>query len=173
MAQIEQIQFRYVPQEDRLLLRIKTRDRSELRFWMTRRYLKLLWPVLVKLLESNAQVQQQSDPQSRRTVLSFQHEQALARSDLSTDYREDAAQTPLGEAPVLLAKIQVKRDASASPVLCLHPLQGQGVELAMNEVMLHSFCKLISDQLPSTDWDLSPSGTPASDHTSVEPHSVN
>ena len=41
----------YVAEEDRLLLRVQTVDHNEFLVWLTRRYVKQLWPLLVKLLE--------------------------------------------------------------------------------------------------------------------------
>jgi hypothetical protein len=156
VPRLHQIQFRYVPQEDRILLRIKTTERSEFRFWLTRRYVKLLWPVVVKMLESDQRVQLQPTAEAKSAVLSFQHEKAIRKSDFSTQYREDAAELPLGESPVVLAKIQIKKAGSSGDLLCVHPESGKGIELAMNETLLHSFSKLLTDAIKVSEWDFEP-----------------
>ncbi len=156
MPRLHQIQFRHVPQEDRILLRIKTTDRSEFRFWLTRRYVKLLWPVVVKMLESDQRVRLQPTPEAKSAVLSFQHEKAISNSDFSTQYHEDAAELPLGESPVVLAKIQLKKADPSSDLLCMHPESGKGIELAMNETLLHSFSKLLTDAIKVSEWDIEP-----------------
>ena len=46
MATIEQIQIKFVAVEDRLLLRVSSSDELEFRFWMTRRFIDLIWPAL-------------------------------------------------------------------------------------------------------------------------------
>ena len=51
MSSIHQIQMAYQPVEDRILVRVSSTELAEFRFWMTRRYVKLLWTVLLKLLE--------------------------------------------------------------------------------------------------------------------------
>ncbi len=48
--QIHQIQIRHDETEDRLLLRLSTSDNHEFRFWLTRRFVKRLWAMLVQML---------------------------------------------------------------------------------------------------------------------------
>jgi len=154
VPQLHQIQIQFVPREDRILLRIKTTDKSEFRFWMTRRYVKLLWPVVVKMLEADQQIQLQEDQAAKSAVLSFQHEKALQESDFSTQFAEDSSNLPLGETPVLLARIQLKRRDDGGNLLCMHPEKGEGVELGLNEVLLHSFSKLLTDAVSVSAWDI-------------------
>lgn len=154
MGQLHQIQLQYDAHEDRGLLRISTQDRAEYRFWMTRRYVKVLWPNLLRMMSENEQVARQTDPAAKETVLSFQHEQAIGRSDFSTRYREEDRHLPLGRDPILLARVQLKRNPAGTPVLCMHPLDGQGVDLAMNDVLLHSLCKLVADLVRQASWDV-------------------
>ena len=154
MGQLHQIRLQYDAQQDRGLLLVSTQARSEYRFWLTRRYVKLLWPVLTKLVESDEQVQRQTDQQAKKAVVSFQQEKALDESDFSTAYEKQGLSQPLGAAPVLLAKIQVKQTENGARLLCMHPLNGQGIELAMNAVLLHSLCKLVRDTVQVAGWDL-------------------
>ncbi len=154
VPRLHQIQIRYVPQEDRILLRIKTTDRSEFRFWLTRRYVKLLWPIVVKMLEADQRVQLQANAEAKNAVLSFQHEKAIKESDFSTKYNEDADNLPLGESPVVLARIQLKKPKQSDNLLCMHPERGKGIELAMNETLLHSFSKLLTDAVRVSEWDI-------------------
>lgn len=154
MPRLHQIQIRFVPQEDRILLRIKTTDRSEFRFWLTRRYVKLLWPIVCKMLEADQRIQLQPNAEAKSAILSFQHEKAIKESDFSTRYNEDVDNLPLGESPVVLAKIQLKKVARGDNLLCMHPESGKGIELAMNETLLHSFSKLLTDAVRVSEWDI-------------------
>jgi len=154
MPQISQIQVAFSPLEDRLLLRVNTGDREEFRFWITRRYLKLLWPVLMKMLADNPQVQTQASQEARQTVLSFLHEQAIAQADFSREFEESGSQLPLGRTPLLLARIQVKHDAQGRQVLCLHPERGKGLEIAVNDKLLHALSRLIVEAAAGSGWDL-------------------
>lgn len=154
MGTLHQIQFQVVAVEDRLLMRVSTHDRNEFRLWVTRRFAKLLWPVLTRMVTSSEPVTQQTEAHSKSAVMSFQHERALSQSDFKTAFRGDAKVVPLGDSPILLAKAQVKKRSDGVPILALHPAKGQGLELAMNETLLHSFCKLLIDASSKAGWDL-------------------
>ncbi|MBN1101836.1 MAG: hypothetical protein JXL84_00330 [Deltaproteobacteria bacterium] len=154
MQKIHQIQIRFVPAEDRLMFRVRTTDQREFRLWFTRRYVKLLWKGLQQVLAETQSVIS-PDPQTRQAVLSFQHEQAVAKMDFSTPYQQGSeAQRPLGDEPVLLTNIQMRPGPGKNQILRLHPEQGPGVELALDATWLHSFCKLLADAVRKADWDL-------------------
>jgi hypothetical protein len=151
---IHQMQITFVPSQDRLMFRIKTTDQTELKLWFTRRYVKLLWQILQKMLD-NTQNGISPDPQTRQTVRSFQHEQAIAGMDFAKPYQESTElKQPLGNEPVLVSKIQVKPGPGKTQVLCLHPDQGRGLEIALDPRWIHSFCKLLGDGVKKADWDL-------------------
>ena len=52
--------------------------------------------------------------------------------------------------------------------LCFYPEKGQGVELAMDDRLLHSFCKLLADATAKADWALQAGLAPAAE-TFVRP----
>ena len=153
MAKLSQINLQFHAAEDRLLLLIKTDDLAEYRFWLTRRFVKMMWPALVKRMSSNEVVQSQPDTSAKETVLSFQHEEAVSRSDFDTAYSREVNATPLGPEPLLVAKLNVKIQNSQT-TLCLHPVDGQGIEIGLTDMLLHSFCKLLSDAVAKAEWDV-------------------
>ncbi len=154
MGQLKQLNLKYQPGEDRACLRISTGDQSEYRFWLTRRFVRVLWPVLIKLLEADDRVQSQPRTEARKTVLSFQHEHAVQSADFSTGYQEEATTFPLGSEPVLLTSIRAKRNPGGTPVLGLSGQGDRGVELALSDQLLHSLCKLLADTAEKAEWQL-------------------
>jgi hypothetical protein len=154
MGKLHQVQLRYQPLQDRALLRFNTRDRQEYRFWLTRRYVKVLWPVLVDMAEKDAVVESQSHAHARKTVLSFQHEQALAETDFDTTYQDAADTLPLGDEPLLLRRVSVRRDAAGRRVLFLGGEGRHGIELSPDARLLHSLCRLLEDTTRKAGWDL-------------------
>ena len=151
---IHQMQITFVPLQDRLMFRMNTTAQTEFTVWFTRRYVKLLWQTLQQML-SHAQPGIGAVPQSRQAVLSFQHEQAVSTMDFVTPYQEDPKiRRPLGDEPLLVSKIQVKPGPDNIQVLCLHPEQGDGVEIALDPTWLHSFGRLLVEALKKSDWDL-------------------
>lgn len=154
MSPVHQVQLKYDAGEDRSLLRINTLDKCEYQFWITRRFTRLLWTVLVRMLESTGDVVRRQDQAAKSAILSFEHEKVTSSTDFTTKYHDDATRTPLGESPLLLAKIEVKPDSGSMPRLGLHPLEGRGLELAMDDKLLHLFCTLLAKAAQSADWHL-------------------
>jgi hypothetical protein len=152
-SQIHQMQFNFSPFEDRLLFRFNTTMGEEFSFWLTRRYVKLVWPALLEALgsfETAAPNRLIMD-----TLLSFQHETVMANADLATPFHETRdAQRPLGTAPVLLTKLTIRRSSNNLPILCMHPERGKGIELVVNQKLLHSFCGLLIQAVRNCGWDL-------------------
>lgn len=155
---IHQIQIRHDPVEDRLLLRLATTDNCEVRFWLTRRFTKGLWKLLVHMLEADRAVQQQLDPSMRRTVMDMQHEGFAQQADYSQQFAEAPPQAPrnmpLGATPILLGKAQSRKRDDGLHVLSLQPLEGQGVDITMDTRLLHVFSRLLQEQVAKTEWDL-------------------
>lgn len=152
MAKLHQIQLQYHPGEDRGLLRLRTAEGDEFRFWLTRRFIALLWPLLVRSLERSAAVRAQADPEARSTVLSFEHESALSRSDFATPFA-DGTRMPLGETPLLLVRARL-RETEAGVVLGLEPQEGPGIDLALDATLLHSLARLVREVAERAAWGL-------------------
>jgi len=156
--QIHQIQIRHDETEDRLLLRLSTLDNREFRFWLTRRFVKRLWALLVQMLEWDQAVRQQVDPVTRRTVLDIQHEGYSQQANYSKKFDEATPEAPrslpLGEAPALLAMVKGKKGEHGVQMLSLRPCQGQGIDMTLDTRLLHIFSRLLHQGVAHTDWDI-------------------
>jgi len=151
---IHQIQIRHQEAEDRLLLRLSTSDNSEFRFWLTRRFVKRLWELLVQMLDWDNAVRQQVNPDTRRTVLDLQHEGYAQQADYSKPFEESPRLMPLGEVPTLVASATGKKGDGGVLTLSLHPQQGQGIDMTLDTGLLHIFTRLLRDAVAGTDWDV-------------------
>ncbi|WP_130472573.1 hypothetical protein [Candidatus Magnetaquicoccus inordinatus] len=160
---IHQIQVLFSAEEDRLQLRINTHGRSEFRFWLTRRFIKRLWPGLRQAMETHVQLESTTpvDPHNRAALLSFVHQQAVSETDFATRYQEEPCEMPLGAVPVLVTRARIEPREQGGYLLGLHPQTSYGIEVAMDPKLLHSFCKLIIDAVGKADWDLSLALAPA------------
>ena len=152
MSRVNQIQIRYSPLEDRIVLRLNTEDLSEFRFWITRRYAKILATSLLKLLRSAEDIQEHKEEEVQKAVMSFKHEEALSKADFAKSFQAQPKNLPLGNAPILLSKLTVKQTPDGKPMLCMYPEQGQGIDLALQQQLLHSISKLFADALQASDW---------------------
>lgn len=151
---LHQLRLDYVAEQDRLLLRISTDDGKEVLLWLTRRCMRLLWPLLVDMAQSSPKVAMQGSPEARAALLGFEHEQALRGTDFSRPYDETARERPLGAEPLLVERIKSTKHASGDHVLSLMPISGQHVNLTLNAAILHSFCGLLQKVVGNTEWDL-------------------
>lgn len=161
---LHQIKIDFRPEEDRLLLLASTSDGAELRLWLTRRFVKLLWPLLVKLaVDVSPRIREQANPEARKALLGMQHQEAVSKANFSKPYEAAPRATPLGDAPILLTRIQTGRDRQGHAVLALHPAEGQGVTFALDDVLLHALFRLIRAAAAKADWGLDlalPGGEP-------------
>lgn len=152
---LHQLKVDYVAEQDRILMLIAASEAVEVRLWMTRRFVKLLWPLLVSLAEQvSPRIRTQANPEARRALLGLEHEQAISRADFSKPFEQVPRSMPLGEAPLLLARIETGHDRNGQPVLAMHPAQGQGVTLTLDAVLLHSICRLLQAAVSKSDWDM-------------------
>src|SRR6185295_3449172 len=108
----------------------------EYRFWLTRRFTKQLWGLLLKMLEWDRAVQGQLDQASRNTVLQIQHEGYAQQGDFSKQFEDRAHRTPLGDAPVLLFSAKGTRRDNGLQMLSLHPREGQGLDITFDTRLL-------------------------------------
>jgi hypothetical protein len=150
---LHQIRIDYQPEQDRLLLRVSTDEGAELRFWLTRRLVKGLWPALIKMAEAVGEGRAQPDPVVRKAMLEFEHDKAVRQADFATPYKA-ASNLPLGPEPLLVTRLRAQPDGRGNTVIAMHPTQGQGMDLAMDAMLLHSFTRLIQGAVGKTDWDV-------------------
>ena len=152
---LHQLKVDYDAEQDRLLMLVATSEGMELRLHLTRRFVKLLWPLLVKLAEdASPRIRTQANPEARKALLGMEHEQAVTRADFSKPYDAGDSARPLGDTPVLLARIQTGHDRNGQPVVALHPSDGQGITLTFDSVLLHSVCRLLQAAVKKSDWDM-------------------
>ena len=104
----------------------------ELRLALTRRFVKLLWPLLVKLAEeASPRIRTQANPEARKALLGLEHEHAVSKADFSKPYDAGDSAPAARRGPLLLARIQTGHDRNGQPVVALHPADGQGVTLSL------------------------------------------
>ncbi len=151
---LHQLKIDFVPQQDRLLLRVTTDSKVEVRLWLTRRALRLLWPILVRMVRASPEVARQNNPEARDALIGLQHEQALRQADFSQSFEEMPRDLPLGAEPLLVARIHASKDQAGNQILGLLPLQGQGIHLTLDYTLLHSLCKLLQDAVLKSEWDI-------------------
>lgn len=151
---IHQLQIKFVAEEDRLLLSISTTTKSEFCLLLTRRFVKLMMPVLVQVMTQEAQVNSHTDEDVKKAALSMVHEANIAQADFSHQYQQEIKERPLGDAPVVVVQMQVKNNKLGTPILCFYGGNKKGIEMSFDYKMLHTLYKMIADCAKTADWDL-------------------
>ena len=156
---LNQLNISFDPLEDRLLLRMTsgTKDAlTEYRLWLTRRLVKLLWPVLNKMLETDTTLLSRVSGDNRKAVLEFQQEAALSKADFATPYTKEEKQTPLGPKPLLVSRIQAGKGQDGRQILSLKTADNQGINISLTPHTIHSIKKLLVNSIKKAGWDLTP-----------------
>ena len=74
---LHQLKIDFAAEQDRLLMLIAASEKVEVRMWLTRRFVKLLWPLLVKLAEeASPRIRTQPNPEARKALLNIEHERS-------------------------------------------------------------------------------------------------
>lgn len=168
---IYQVSVNYVDEEDRLLLRINTREGEELKLWLTRRLSLSLTPMLGKA--AAAQLQNPSalapahpapakpasdslaDKQRRRLLEQFQKEAISRDADYATPYQTQnpAAQTDI--APLLVTQVALTSLPSGQLEMNLSenlPGQNRQIELLMDAPLAQGLLHLLHKALKQSQW---------------------
>lgn len=144
---LQQINMTYVPEQDRLLLRISTTNDAEFRVWLTRRYSALLLKVVVEQIEREGGYQRlASRPDTLDSLRGGALDQAYAPAPKMT--------YPLGEQGVLGYRISVGKDQAGTTNLQLLPELGQGVTFALDKPTLYLLYNILEHALSQTEWNL-------------------
>ena len=151
---IRQVKIEFNAEQDRLLARFATDEGAEMRLWLTRRCVKLLWPILIKMAETAPAIAAQAAADARKALLGMEHEKALAQADFATPYKEDAASFPLGAEPLLVSRMNSGRSPDGQNVLTLLPREGQGLNLGLDYKLLHGITSLLHQAVMKAEWDL-------------------
>jgi hypothetical protein len=150
---LHQIKIEFDAEQDRLRVRVSTLSGEEALLWLTRRCVLRLWPLLVGGAEASPQVvTRAADPEVKKALLGFQHEKAISQAQFGKQYEDVPRTRPLGDAPLLVTKLQRRAGPDGRIVLGLLPSQGQGIFLTLDEPLLHGFIKLLQQAVQRAEW---------------------
>ncbi len=156
MSQLHQINMEYQPVEDRLVLKVNTTDRKEVRLWFTRRFTKQFWDALLNILEQNPEIMRHQDDDAKKAMMAFQQENVLQDDQFKKKFDETAVEFPLGQDPVLVTGFQYQpKGPDGVPRMVFQISTGSEMGVPVNDQIIHSFVKLLMQVSKATGWDLS------------------
>ena len=149
--QINQIQATYDSKEDRILLKFKTQGDAILHAWMTRRFTKLLLPIL----QGQNPVSGESLLQEKAQLVSqMQQEKAASEADFSSQFNAPSEPNyPIGELPILLTQISFKDLKGEQPKFILEPDDGAGLVLPYSGELLGPLLKIVHAAVEKAEWN--------------------
>lgn len=174
---LHQMTVKYVPQEDRLLLRVATSEKTEYRMWLTRRFVAVLWPALggqlaqsadlagvvrpaAKSAEAAAGAAAEPPPpppvsaKVRDAVLGMEHQAAIQESDFSRKHDEDTVDLTGNTGPMIITGAKVKPWDGKHLVMSLQTDDKRNVTVTLDKKLLHGFCHMVATTVQKADWGL-------------------
>jgi hypothetical protein len=189
--QIHQMSVTYLPEQDRILMRINTTDGEEMRMWLTRRLMVGLWPLLSKLLtehllklESAGASLAGANPELKKMLADFRKEEFLQHADFDTPYKEAQQRLPLGEEPLLVTDVDATPLANGPLRLNFNERPPSGdakprsFQMEMQPKLMQGLMHLLDQALLQSQWRESfvpaTAGEPAADENdSTRPRYLN
>jgi hypothetical protein len=163
--QIHQMSVSYLPEQDRILMRINTMEGEETRLWLTRRLMVGLWPLLSKRLtehllklESAGASLSGANPELKKMLAEFRKEEFLQHADFDTPYKEAQQRLPLGDEPLLVTDVDATPLASGPLRLNFNERAARGdakprsFQLEMQPRLMQGLMHLLDQALLQSGW---------------------
>jgi len=163
--QIHQMSVTYLPEQDRILMRVNTTEGEEMRMWLTRRLMVGLWPLLTKLLtehllklEAGGATLSGANPELKKMLADFRKEEFLQHADFDTPYKEGQGELPLGEDPLLVTDVDASPLTSGPLRLNFNERPPQGdakprtFQMEMQPKLMQGLMHLLEQALLQSQW---------------------
>jgi hypothetical protein len=178
--QIHQMSVTYLPEQDRILMRINTREGDEMRMWLTRRLMVGLWPLLTRLLtdhllklEGAGSTLAAADEALKKMLTDFRKEEFLSKADFETPYLESPLNLPLGEEPLLVTDVDATPQPGGPLRLSFNerPPGGEpprSFNLEMQPKLMQGLMHLLEQALNQSQWREAFAGAAAIEELTAE-----
>ncbi len=145
--QLHQINISYIPVEDRLMMRINTKQGVEYRIWLTRRFTGILTGLLTKEIDRLGGIPALASTDQTRAM--------FKQGAMEKPYEaEKVVELPLGQDGILAHKINYQSNADSSLALEILPPKGKGINPNLNKSLLFMFYNLLMQACNQSEWGL-------------------
>ena len=142
--QIRQIQVANNALEDRLQIRIATQENEEIGVFITRRFLRELWPHLMTILLDRFTTS--GNPQTQK--------KSSSAPSFDQAFNNENAQFPLGETPLLASEINLEMVGQEAVKVTFREGQERNISLSLDADLMHAFCAMLRTASDQAGWDL-------------------
>ena len=148
--QISQLQVSHDGVQDRLMLRIATNAKEEIRAWITRRFLRELWVPLVSVMLDHL-----SAPPVTPDINGQAAAQAAAPAgNFDEPYRDDNLSYPLGKNPLLVSEVQMEPTGPNSVRMTLREARERSFTINLNADLMQALCAMLRATSEQAGWAL-------------------
>ena len=164
----------YSAEQDRLLLRVGTTDKMEYQLMLARRFVRVLWAALIKVLEKQPDLKRDLMPKVKKAVMAMEHQKAVSDADCSRKHEKSYQNLTPGSDPLLVVGGSVEPGNGGPTRLLLKTQTGSKIKLALNKNLLHALCKLLIETTMKAGRDLGLTVVmpPASPRQRTKPRSI-
>lgn len=140
---VQQIQVVNDSIEDRLVFRIGTSANEEIRVFLTRRFLRDVWPHLTSMLAGHLATTQLVSVEADDEPAGFEH-----------TFRDDHPTYPLGANPLLATEATLEATDPGMALLTLREGCERSCKLNLNPELLQALCAMLRAANEQAGWDL-------------------
>ena len=152
LMQIRQIQVARDAVQDRLTLRVATQANEELRVWITRRYLRDLWPHLAAMLAGHLA------PKPRTAGIT---QPSTGQPSFEQAFKDDNPLYPLGATPLLASEATLVAAGEGQATLTFREGRERSFNLNLNADLMQALCAMLRASAEQAGWDLALDYAPA------------
>lgn len=159
---IHQLQASYVMEQDRILVRMNTRDGQELRLWLTRRMVRNLFPHLTEVtteMVARHAADSHHDGANISALKEFKKQESLQKCDFSTPFNNQGTTWPVGDVPLLVSTVRLTPGETGTLCLAFEEcLPGvpptRSFSVTLGHELLHGLLHLLESALQHADWGI-------------------
>ena len=171
---LHQLTMTYSPEQDRVMLRIGTKENTEYQLWMTRRFVRIMWRTLIQIMERDPnlakdwapedrvtedrvpkdQVPKDQVPEVKDAIMAMQHQESVQNSDFSQKHAKGNVNLMANTGALLVIGCQVKPMNEDRTRINFKTDKGTGIEFFLNKKLLHALCHMIIKSAQRAQWDL-------------------
>lgn len=161
---LQQLQVNYRPEEDRILFRISFTDDDkplqEISTWITRRFLKKLWPGMIKSIKTQVGLDHPLAAHASAEIVSMEHLASVsairARGDFNAPFETGVDAYPHGDSPVIISSVNIQLTANQPSRIKFEAGDKMNFEVCFQKAELHGLCMLLQDCIKTADWGIEP-----------------
>lgn len=182
---VRQIQVTNDSIQDRLILRIGTSNNEEIRVFLTRRFLRDIWPHMASMLTGHLaapSVIPSGEPADQALDQSGTESDANSEAKLATPmstppdaestrfdqaFHDDNPTYPLGATPLLATEAILEASGDGSASLTLREARERSFKLSLNAELLQALCAMLRAANEHAEWNLALDYSPPAKTTSA------